>query len=85
MGRGGKRLTERELGISQNTVNRGLKEPDSDSQRDIKSSKRQKKEGGGRKKAITDGIWRHIESFIQPHTRDDLNRRFNGLAKVYAT
>jgi biotin operon repressor len=81
MGRGGKRLIERELGISHNTINRGLKELDSDNQREVKPDKRQRKEGGGRKKAITDDIWRHIESFIQPHTRGEPESALQWVSK----
>ena len=68
LGRGGKRLIERELGISHNTINRGIAELESlkNVSVDVQSSK-QRKEGGGRKKTITQEIWDQIETFIMPH------------------
>jgi len=72
LGRGGKRLIERELGISHNTINKGTQELESGNASVSKAEKRrQRKEGGGRKQAITQEVWERIESFIMPHTRGE--------------
>jgi transposase len=71
MGRGSKRLFEKELGISHNTINRGLSELESDNQKVKPLHGRERKEGGGRKKSITEDVWKHIEAFIMPYTRGE--------------
>jgi transposase len=71
-GRGGKRLIEKELGVSHHTINRGIVELESSQfVAIIGSESRQRKEGGGRKKSITQEVWEHIESFIMPHIRGE--------------
>jgi hypothetical protein len=70
LGRGGKRLIEKELCISHNTINRGIVELDSSVPGIVAGSKpRQRKKGGGRKKTINEDIWQQIETFIMPHIR----------------
>ena len=72
LGRGGKRLIEKELGVSHNTINRGIDELDSSTVPLVEDqSSRQRKKGGGRKKTVTEEIWKQIESFIMPHTRGE--------------
>jgi hypothetical protein len=72
LGRGGKRFIENELGISHNTINRGIAELDSSTPSIAQEPpSRQRKAGGGRKKAITQEVWEQIESFIMPHTRGE--------------
>ena len=34
-------------------------------------SSKQRKDGGGRKKTVTEEVWKQIESFIKPHTRGE--------------
>jgi hypothetical protein len=70
-GRGGKRLIEKELGISHNTINKGISDLESRSAGMGIISRRRRKEGGGRKRSITSEIWKHIEAFIAPHTRGE--------------
>ena len=71
-GRGGKRLIEKELGVSHNTINSGIAALEtSDPVAVSNPEERQRKEGGGRKKSISEEIWKHIESFIMPHTRGE--------------
>ena len=72
LGRGGKRLIEKELGISHNTINQGIVELGSANSLVVHNSKsKQRKKGGGRKKRISDAIWEKIESFIMPYTRGE--------------
>jgi transposase len=72
LGYGGKRLIKRELGISHNTINKGIAQLESSTHNFVNvSSSRQRKEGGGRKKSITPDVWKQIESFIMPHTRGE--------------
>jgi hypothetical protein len=71
MGRGSKRLVEKELGISHNTINRGLSELECAHQEISPLHGGGRKEGGGRKKSITDDVWKHIEAFIMPYTRGE--------------
>jgi hypothetical protein len=72
LGRGGKRLIERELGLSHNTINRGIAELSSSEPFPVTDSQsRQRKEGGGRKKSINQEIWEKIETFIMPPTRGE--------------
>ena len=61
LGRGGKSFIEKEIGVSHNTINKGMAE--------ISSNASDKggcirKAGGGRKKKITDEAWRLIKDFI---------------------
>jgi transposase len=71
MGRGAKRLIEKELGISHNTINRGLSELESSHPKVKPFHGRERQEGGGKKKSITEDVWKHIEAFIMPHTRGE--------------
>ena len=76
LGRGGKSLIEKGLGFSHNTINRGISELESRSTVVEQGTKqRQRKEGGGRKRSVTDVIWYHIEAFIMPHTRGEPESR----------
>lgn len=69
IGRGGKSKIEKIAGVSHNTINRGLKELADDTP--VRPNERIRKEGGGRKKKITPGIWQRIEAFIEPHQRGE--------------
>ena len=72
LGYGGKRLIERELGISHNTINKGIAELDSTTKRLVSvSTSKERNGGGGRKKTITQVVWSEIERFIMPHTRGE--------------
>ncbi|KAA6347406.1 hypothetical protein EZS27_005090 [termite gut metagenome] len=64
LGRGGKFLLESRLGISHNTISKGVKELLSGS---VSNGERLRKEGGGRKKKINEEEWIHIKEFIEPH------------------
>ncbi len=65
MERGGKTLLEKELGVSHNTINSGIKELKSGKKLSITSGLRKK--GGGRKPKINNVIWDKVEDFIEPH------------------
>ena len=70
IGRGGKVLLEKALGVSHNTINAGIKElsdPDVSKNKEV----RQRKKGGGRKRGITGEILGMIRRFIEPHTRGE--------------
>ncbi len=69
LGRGGKAKLERLTGVSHNTINKGIAEIMSG--RPILANKQQRKEGGGRKKKITEDVWCEIKRFIGPHTRGE--------------
>ena len=72
LGRGGKRFIEKELGISHNTINTGIAGLETLDPAIVSNpQERQRKEGGGRKKTITQEVWQHIEAFIMPHTRGE--------------
>jgi len=72
LGRGGKRLIEKELGISHNTINQGVVELELANTHGVtKPKSRQRKDGGGRKKTITKDIWEVIQAFIMPYTRGE--------------
>ena len=72
LGRGGKRLIEKELGISHNTINKGIAELELSNPAIVKSPQsRQRKEGGGRKKTVNQAVWEQIEMFIMPHTHGE--------------
>jgi hypothetical protein len=82
IGRGGKRLIEKELGISHNTINRGIADlSSSDRAIVINQQSRQRKEGGGRKKTINDFIWEKINDFIKPHTRGEPESSLQWVSK----
>jgi len=82
LGRGGKRLIEKELSISHNTINQGIVELESSHPATVFSlPSRQRKEGGGRKKSITDAVWKEIESYIQPHTRGEPESALQWVSK----
>jgi hypothetical protein len=86
LGRGGKLLIERELGISHNTINKGISELESCSlTMQPETKRRQRKEGGGRKRSITSAVWDRIEVFIKPHTRGEPESTLQWVSKVYAT
>jgi transposase len=68
LGVGGKRLLERHVGVSHNTIKKGLAELSAP--HPVKRQ-RLRKAGGGRKKKITSGVWEHIHAFIEPHTRGE--------------
>jgi len=83
LGRGGIRFIEKELGISHNTINKGIEAlalpapvTTSPSQ-----TQRQRKEGGGRKKSIDDSIWKEIETFINPHIRGEPESSLQWVSK----
>lgn len=69
IGRGGKAKIEKLIGVSHNTINKGLKELKSDNP--IIPDEKIRKEGGGRKKKITTEIWKKVEGFIEPHKRGE--------------
>ena len=69
MGRGGKTILEKELGVSHNTINSGIKELKSDDDLLLKSNLRKK--GGCRKPKIDNAAWGHIKNFIEPHSRGE--------------
>ena len=82
LGRGGIRFIERGLGISHNTINKGIAELESPTPVASPSQvQRQRKEGGGRKKAIDDPIWKEIEAFINPHTRGEPESSLQWISK----
>ena len=82
LGRGGKSLLEKELGISHNTINRGITELSTlESNVVIDPHTRQRKAGGGRKRSVTEEIWGHIESFIMPHTRGEPSSPLQWVSK----
>lgn len=70
LGRGAKVLIERELGISHNTINKGISELKAMGELTALPS-RQRKKGGGRKPKIVADIWQKIKAFIEPHTRGE--------------
>jgi len=69
MERGGKTLLEKELGISHNTINSGIKELKSGNTLSLSSGLRKK--GGGRKPKIDNAVWERIKYFIEPHSRGE--------------
>jgi transposase len=82
LGRGGKRFIEIELGVSHNTINRGVSDLETSDPVVVSSpQKRQRKEGGGRKKSITQEVWKHIASFIMPHTRGEPESSLQWVSK----
>jgi transposase len=82
LGHGGKRLIEKELGISHNTINRGIAELESSNPAMVKSPQtKQRKEGGGRKRTVNESVWKQIESFIMPHTRGEPQSPLQWISK----
>ena len=82
LGRGGKRLIEKELGISHNTINTGIAELASSKIPPLNpASSRQRKEGGGRKKRVNPTVWNEIERFIKPHTRGEPESALQWVSK----
>jgi len=82
LGRGGKRLIEKELGISHNTINAGIIELETANKPSLKErSIRQRKEGGGRKKSVSESVWEQIEVFIKPHTRGEPESALQWVSK----
>jgi len=82
LGRGGKRLIEKELGISHNTINAGISELESSKKTPLGTPpSRQRKEGGGRKKAVNSAVWEQIEAFIKPHTRGEPESALQWVSK----
>ncbi len=79
LGRGGKAKLEKLIGVSHNTINRGLKEMKAGAP--IVSIGRIRKEGGGRKKKITGELWEKIEAFIEPHTRGEPESPLQWISK----
>ncbi len=69
IGRGGKAKIEKLIGVSHNTINKGLRELAAGIP--VKPNEKIRKEGGGRKKKITPRIWEKIEVFIEPHKRGE--------------
>ncbi len=70
LGRGSKALIERGIGISHNTLNKGISEMKA-GKLNATSASQQRKKGGGRKSKISDDIWQKIKSFIEPHIRGE--------------
>ena len=73
LGRGGKRMIEKSLGVSHNTINQGIVELDAKNPSidNPKPSSKQRKAGGGRKKTINEDVWEKIKTFIMPYTRGE--------------
>ena len=69
IGRGGKAKIEKLIGVSHNTINKGLK--DLKTYKPVASKERIRREGGGRKKKITARVWMKMKAFIEPHTRGE--------------
>jgi hypothetical protein len=92
IGRGGKSLVSRSLGISRIRIDNGIKELSG--QKPLSSSDKKRREGGGRKPILVQhpDLKEQIESIISPHTRGDpmnpLRRLLSlskyGAAKVFA-
>lgn len=80
LGRGGKTKIGKMLGVSHNTINRGIRELKA-SVKTSTTTHRIRKEGGGRKKKITDNVWQKIEGFISPHTRGEPESALQWVSK----
>jgi len=81
LGRGGKSFIEKELGISHNTINKGIAELEIGSSVSVTQKSKQRKKGGGRKKKITSSVWNQIEAFINPHIRGDPESTLQWVSK----
>ena len=68
------------LGVSHNTINRGIRELKA-SVATSTTTQRIRKQGGGRKKKITDHVWHKIEGFISPHTRGEPESALQWVSK----
>ena len=72
LGRGGKSLINRELGISRTTINSGISDLETSDPAKVRNPQSsQRKKGGGRKKSINDQVWEKIETLVMPHTRGE--------------
>jgi len=72
LGRGGKSLINRELGISRTTINSGIADLETSDPAKVRNPQSsQRKKGGGRKKSINDQVWEKIETLVKPHTRGE--------------
>lgn len=69
LGHGGKTKIEKLVGVSHNTINKGLK--DIELGQAAMPAEKLRKEGAGRKKKITIDVWENIKYFIEPHTRGE--------------
>ncbi len=69
LGRGGKTKIEKLVGVSHNTINKGLLEINAGIP--VVPGERIRKSGGGRKKKVTSEVWDRVETFIEPHTRGE--------------
>ena len=83
LGRKGKSLIEKELGISHNTINQGIAELESPNQTEVEESTkaRQRKAGGGRKKTVNKELWEVIKTFIAPYTRGEPESSLQWVSK----
>lgn len=68
LGRGAKAILEKELGVSHNTINKGIAELQAGK---TINTGRQRKKGGGRKKKVIGNVWEKVKSFVEPHTRGE--------------
>ena len=72
LGRGGKTLINKELGISRTTISSGIADLETSDPATVRNPlSKQRKKGGGRKKSINDQVWEKIETFVMPHTRGE--------------
>ena len=78
-GRGGKAFLEKFIGVSHNTISKGIRELKSGAF--AGSGKNIRKKGGGRKKKVSKLIWEKIKSFIEPHTRGEPESSLQWLSK----
>jgi len=69
LGRGGKIKLEKLIGVSHNTINKGIRDLQSDTSDN--TTQKLRKKGGGRKQKINDVIWEKIKAFITPYTRGE--------------
>jgi transposase len=69
LGRGGKEFIKKELHVSHNTINLGIKELQSGKEKT--PSLKIRKKGGGRKPKIDNKVWKMIQEFIEPHKRGE--------------
>ena len=79
MERGGKTLLEKELGVSHNTINSGIKDLQSGKELSLLTCTRKK--GGGRKPKVDNAIWEKIKGFIEPHTRGEPESPLQWISK----
>ncbi len=79
LGRGGKALLEKFIGVSHNTINKGIKELEAGIS--VSANKKIRKKGGGRKKKISKIIWERIKLFVEPHTRGEPESSLQWVSK----